>query len=101
MERRMIVAGIWVLALAFGILGFQVLTYHFYDYWQPVTVEFVWGKLFAPWPVYAKGALNTAIAWFGRLPLLAVGIALGYLCFLVADSVRQQDTILQRQPLSE
>ena len=97
----MIIAGIWVLAAAFGILGYQVLTYHFYDYWQPVTVEFIWGKLFGPWPVAANATVNAVASWCGRLPLLAVGIVLGYLCLLIADSVRQQDGVLRRQPLNE
>jgi len=90
----MIIVGIWVLAAAFGILGYQALTYHFYEYWQPVTVEFIWAKLFGPWPVAANHAIEAVVSWCGRLPLLAVGIALGYICFLVADSVRERRSII-------
>jgi hypothetical protein len=90
MVRRVTILGIWLAALSLGILGYQLLTYYFYDYWQPVTVEFIWGKLFNPWPT-ASGWIGGITAWFGRLPLLAVGIAFTYLCFLVADSLPQPD----------
>jgi hypothetical protein len=89
MTRWIVILGIWLAALSLGIVGFQLLTYIFYHYWQPVTVEFVWGELFGPWPAEGSGWTGEIEAWFGRLPLLAVGIALSYLCFLAADSLPQ------------
>jgi hypothetical protein len=100
MARRATILGIWTLAAAFGSLGYQVLNYWFYDTWQPVTVGLVWGQLFGPWPVAGQPA-PAVVAWCGRLPVLAVGVVLAYLCFLVADSVPQPMTPLHRPSLGE
>jgi hypothetical protein len=89
MARGALILGIWVLAAAFGSLGYQVLDYYFYDRWPPLSVAFVWGKLFGPWPSAANEVLHAGLLWCGRLPVLAVGIVLAYLCFLVSDTVRR------------
>ena len=89
MARFATILGIWLAALSLGILGYQVLTFYFYDNWPPVTVAYVWGVLFDPLPAEGGGWTGAVSGWFGRLPLLAVGIVFSYLCFLIGDSLAQ------------
>jgi hypothetical protein len=89
MTRAPTITGIWLTALSLGILGYQALTWIFYDSWPAVTVAFVWSAVFEPWPADSGGWSGAVAAWFGHLPLLAVGIAFAYLVFLVADSLPQ------------
>ena len=100
MARWMTILGIWILAAAFGSLGYQLLNYYFYGDWQPLTVEFIWQQVFGPWPVAANRGVDALQAWCGRLPVLGVGVAFAYLCFLLSDSLQPQAT-LHRPSLDE
>jgi hypothetical protein len=84
------IAGIWILALSFGIIGYQSLTYYFYGYWPPVTVAFIWTHLFGPWAASDVGWVDRAEQWYGNTSLFATGVALTYLCFLLADVSRRR-----------
>ena len=84
------ILGIWLLAASFGIIGYQALCFYFYGNWPPVAVDFIWQKLFGPWPT-AGGWIGQLLAWCGEAPLFAVGVIIAYITFLWADTLRRRE----------
>jgi hypothetical protein len=92
MARKFFVLGVFVMAGAFGVLGYQCLTYYFYGTWPAVSLGFVWGELFGDFPVLDWTWANYLLLWIGKLPIVGLGIVLSYIILLVSDSLRGRNT---------
>ncbi len=88
MARKLFALGIFAMAAACGVIGYQVLTYYFYGRWPPVSFEYVYGTLFGPLPALGWRWANKLLIAVGKLPVAAVGFALSYLLLLVSDLLR-------------
>ena len=91
MARAAFVLGIWILAAALGVVGYQVLTLYFYEQWPSVSLDTGWQDVLGTWQMlWNISARDTpdALGWFGRVPLVLAGIVLSYLLFLLSDSLR-------------
>lgn len=88
MARTAFILGIWVLAASLGILGYQGLTYWFYQQWPPVSLGLGWRLVFGDSPLISSRTLLDATSWLGTVPLVLVGIILSYALFLLSDSLR-------------
>jgi hypothetical protein len=85
MARKIFVLGIFAMAASCGVIGYQALTYYFYGDWPATSFEFVFGKLFGAFPTLEWRWENELLAFVGRLPVAAVGIALSYALLLMSD----------------
>lgn len=91
MARKIFALGIFVMAIALGVIGYQALTLYFYGNWPAVSVQFVYGELFGEFPVVGARWTNRMLAGIGQLPVTAVGILLCYLLLLASDLLRGRD----------
>lgn len=94
MARRLFALGVFTMASGCGVIGYQILTYHFYGHWPSVSFGFVFGALFGAFPVLAWHWGNAVLSALGRLPVSAIAIVLSYALFLLSDVMRGKD---QRQ----
>jgi hypothetical protein len=88
MARKTFVVGIFVMAGALGVLGYQCLTYYFYGAWPAVSVAYVWGELFGAWPTLGWHWINGLFQWIGRLSFVAFCIATSYVILMLSDAMR-------------
>ena len=88
MARKIYALGIFTMAAACGVIGYQALTYYFYGNWPSVSFEFVVGKLFGGLPERKWSWANDLLVSIGKLPVSVVGFAASYLLLLVSDLMR-------------
>ncbi len=88
MARKIFVLGIFMLAAACGVIGYQILTYYFYQNWPSVSFQFVYNALFGDLPTFGPQWENDAVRWIGNLPVSVVGISLSYLLLFLSDVLR-------------
>ena len=88
MARKLFVAGVFVMAAAFGVLGYQTLTYYFYGNWPPVSFQFVYEQLFGPLPVMDPGWQNDTVRYVGRQPISLIGFVVCYFLLMFSDLLR-------------
>jgi hypothetical protein len=90
--RTSFVIGIWVLAASLSIVGYQVLTYYFYQHWPPVSLATGWQEVVGAWHLVWDMPPNPpdeeGLTWLRRVPLVPVGIILSYGLFLLSDVLR-------------
>ena len=90
MARKVFVLGIFTMASACGVIGYQALTYYFYGNWPTVSFHYVFSELFGDFPVLEWRWEKDLLTWVGRLPVSAVGIVLSYLLLFISDLLRGQ-----------
>ncbi len=88
MARKIFALGIFAMASACGVLGYQALTYYFYGYWPAVPSYYVFGKLFGGLPVVGWHWVNDLLALIGTVPVAVVGFVISYILLLVSDFLR-------------
>lgn len=88
MARKIFILGIFVMAAALGVLGYQGLTYYIYGSWPPVSFGYVWNLLIGELPSPAWPWAKALIRWLASVPIVAVGIALSYVLLLCSDALR-------------
>ena len=88
MASKIFVLGIFTMAAACGVIGFQVLTYYFYSRWPVVSFHYIYSELFGDFPIMEWQWENDLLGRIGKLPVSVVGIALSYALLLVADLLR-------------
>ncbi len=103
MARFLFLLAIWILAITLGILGYQALTWYFYQSWPQVSVGFSWQEVRSSWqemfgdfwliPVHYRfrippGEFQDALDWLGEMPLVPVGMIVSYTLFLLSDALR-------------
>jgi hypothetical protein len=88
MARKIYVLGIFTMAAACGVIGYQLLTYYFYGDWPAVSFEFVVGRAFGGFPVLAWPWANRLLAMIGQLPVSVIGFAASYCLLLLSDLLR-------------
>ncbi|MGA7383182.1 MAG: hypothetical protein WBW81_00310 [Methylocella sp.] len=88
MARTAFILGIWVLAASLGILGYQGLTFYFYQQWPPVSLGFGWRLIFGDVQLIPYRSLLDALNWLGKAPLVLAGVILSYALFLLSDGLR-------------
>ena len=91
MARKIFALGIFVMAAALGVVGYQALTLYFYGNWPPVSFQFVYGELFGDLPVLRFTWANDILAVIGKLPVSVFGIVVCYLLLLASDLLRGRD----------
>lgn len=85
MARKLFVLAIFLVAGSIGVVGFQVFYYLIGGTWRAVPLQ-VFGVLpGAQW--LPSGPLWR---WLGGVPVSLAGLVLGYLVFLVSDTLRQR-----------
>jgi hypothetical protein len=88
MASKIFTLGIFTMAAACGVIGFQALTYYFYSRWPMVSFHYVYSALFGDFPVMGWQWENDLLRWTGKLPVSVVGIAISYLLLFIADLLR-------------
>jgi hypothetical protein len=88
MARKTFVLGIFVMASALGVLGYQCLTYFFYGAWPSVSVGFVWRTLFSYEPILRWSWMKSLAQWISNLPVVGFGIGISYAILLLSDCMR-------------
>jgi hypothetical protein len=88
MARKIYVLGIFTMAAACGVIGYQLLTYYFYGDWPAVSFEFVVGRAFGGFPVLAWPWANRLLGTIGQLPVSVIGFAASYFLLLLSDLLR-------------
>jgi hypothetical protein len=92
MARTIFVLGIWTLAASLAILGYQVLTYYFYQYWPPVSLASAWQEVVGAWQLIwdipSHPVHDEDLTWLRQVPLVPAGIILSYGFFLLSDVLR-------------
>ena len=90
MARKIFTLGIFVMAVACGVIGHQALTYYFYGRWPSVSFEYIYAAVFGPLPALQWHWANNMLMGIGKLPVAVVGFALSYLLLFVSDLLRGQ-----------
>jgi hypothetical protein len=88
MARKIYVLGIFTMAAACGVIGYQVLTYYFYGGWPAVSFEFVVGEIFGGFPALAWPWADRLLRIIGQLPISIVGFATSFCLLLLSDLLR-------------
>jgi len=92
MARASFVIGVWILAGSLSILGYQALTYYFYQHWPPVSLATGWQEVVSGWQTVwdmpSQPPDETYMVWLRRVPLVPAGIILSYGLFLLSDTLR-------------
>jgi hypothetical protein len=88
MARKLFVLGVLVMASASGVLGYQALTYYFYDNWPAVSCAYIVTTAFGKFPEASWHWANEALIQIGRLPVSIIGFAISFLLLLVSDVLR-------------
>jgi hypothetical protein len=88
MARKIYILGIFTMATACGVIGYQVLTYYFYADWPIVPFDFVIEKTLGKFPTLAWPWANDLWSSIGKLPTSAVCFIMSYSLLLLSDLLR-------------
>lgn len=78
------------MAASIGVLGYQAGDYLIVGTWPSVNVGSIWVPLFGPIPNTQAMGLGRVWGGLGGLPVVAVGMCLAYVSFLIRDVLRRR-----------
>ena len=88
MARKIYILGIFGMAIACGVVGYQVLTYYFYANWPTVPFDFVVEKIFGQFPTLEWPPANYLWSSTRKLPTSVVCFIISYSLLLLSDVLR-------------
>ena len=88
MARKIYILGIFSMATACGVIGYQVLTYYFYANWPIVPFDFVMKKIFGDLPSLEWAPANYLWVSIRSLPTSVVCFVISYSLLLLSDLLR-------------